>query len=109
MNVALFCWRPYQVFNSINIVKNNIEGSRGNTTLFVYDYPILEELNEGLKDSGLFKDVVILHCHQESGDHLQKFLGQLFPARTLAHSDPEHRDYSNKFDVVMATSFNLNM
>ncbi len=110
MEVALFCWRPYHIFNAINIVSNDVEHSSGNTTLFLFDYSVLTQSLDRLISSCLFKDIVIVNNNNESGDHVKKFVGQIrskfCASRTI---NGEKKNYTDFFDTILASSFNIDL
>ncbi|MCR5768060.1 MAG: alpha-2,8-polysialyltransferase family protein [Lachnospiraceae bacterium] len=110
MKVALFCWRPYHVFNAINIVSNDVEHSKGNTTLFLFDYPVLVKMVEALTKSRLFEEVIVVKNNRESGDHAKKLLGQ-FKSKFSNYLtiEGERRNFSNCFNTIMASSFNIDL
>lgn len=115
MRVAIFCWRPYHVYSAINIVKNNLENTRGNTTLFLYDYANLVQLKNEIENSGLFNEVVIIKDYKPHGQYLQKMVGLFFPQKALKyHVEPyiasDSKHYYNKvgaFDKIITTSCNI--
>lgn len=59
MRAAFVCWRPYQVFNAINMVYNNTEGTRENSDLYIQDLPALKKIVPHLEKLGLFRNIYL--------------------------------------------------
>lgn len=117
MSVAIFCWRPYHVFSAINMVSNNVEETKGNTTLFLYNYANLPLLKDKLETLGLFNDIVIVEDYKGHSQYIKKICGLLFPKVALRQqvyieSKPTYSCsilQHNAFDKIIVTSFNTTM
>ena len=60
------CWTPYQVFNAVNFVLSDVEGSRGNTDIYIYhDFGNSRALSQRLKDSGIFNHVYDIEIYDK--------------------------------------------
>lgn len=117
MKIAIFCWRPYQVFSAINMVSNNIEETKDNTTLFLYNHANLPQLKDKLETLGLFNDIAIVEDYKGHSQYFRKILGLVFPQMALKRkvsiiSEHVNRDSIlkyNTFDKIIVTSFNTTM
>ncbi len=67
MGNAFICWRPYQVFNAINIVKNNVENSSCNSDLYIQDIDLMLSLKDNIEALNLFSNIYIFH-EENRGD-----------------------------------------
>lgn len=68
------CWTPYQVFNAVNFVTNDVEGSRGNTDIYIYhEFRNSEEISERIKKSGVFTHVYDIDRYDKKRVWYSKF------------------------------------
>lgn len=68
------CWTPYQVFNAVNFVANDVEGSRGNTDIYIYhEFRNSEVISERLKASGVFAHVYDIDRYDKKRVWYSKF------------------------------------
>lgn len=52
------CWTPYQIFNAINFVENNVENSKNNSDLFIYhEFQGSEQLVKQIAELNIFSHV----------------------------------------------------
>lgn len=97
------CWTPYQIFNAVNFVVNDIEDSKGNSDIYIYhDFFGAAQLSENLKKSGVFNQVYDVEVYDKKRkiwySKLNKIKRLLFPLATvkrylLADIDVRKRGY----------------
>lgn len=93
------CWRPYQIFNTVNFVKNNLENCATNSDIIIYlDFINANKIAEKIIKEDLFNNVYkISKFHGTKKQNLMERIKILFyfifPCRTL-------KKYSNNtFDI----------
>lgn len=116
MKIAMFCWRPYHIFTGINMVSNNVENTKGNTTLFLYNYANLPQLKDELEATGLFNDIVVIEDYKGSSQYFRKVLGLVVPKMAFKRQLSLDSDLAaktivtrNAYDKIIVTSFNTTM
>lgn len=72
---AFACDTPYQVFNAINFVSNNLEESLGHSDIYIYhQFKDSKLLSNKLKESGLFNDVFDIQVYGPKKGWYSKFI-----------------------------------
>lgn len=74
MKTAFVCWRPYQVFNSINL-RMNMAVNTETCDLFLDDIPSLRKYKENIVNSGIFNNVYTYSVREI--DHSSKLISLL--------------------------------
>ncbi len=49
MKCAYICWRPYQVFNALNLLYSDVEDSKNDSDLYIQDLPIMKNYVEQIQ------------------------------------------------------------
>lgn len=110
MRTLIVCWRPYQLFNAINLVANNVEGIKGNCDIFLSNTPAMLALEEKVLSTGLFNHVGIYEG-LEGKNTITKIRGRLqtalsiFPRLAEKHFTIKAFDNCYKYDLIFATGY----
>lgn len=68
------CWTPYQIFNAINFVMNDVEHSKGNADIYVYhEFNASERISEALKKANIFSHVYDVNVYDTKKVWYSKF------------------------------------
>lgn len=68
------CWTPYQIFNAINFVLNNVEDSKGNADIYIYhEFGDAEKISSRLKELGIFCHVYDVEAYDKGRVWYSKF------------------------------------
>ena len=68
------CWTPYQIFNAINFVLNNVENSRDNADIYIYhEFGDAEKISSELKKLGIFCHVYDVEAYDKGRVWYSKF------------------------------------
>lgn len=118
MKSAFVCWRPYQVFNAINMVVNNIEDTYNECDIFIQNIPSLFCIYEKLKKIGIFNNVYLFDELNKGGsDSISLFLklkiffkrtfNFIFKKRALKKNCKEYKEDSfvNKYEKIFASGW----
>ena len=71
---AFLCETPLHLFNAINFVSNDLEGSGVNSDIFTHhSFKNSRQASENLKTLGLFNNVYDIDLYNEKVDLLTKF------------------------------------
>lgn len=112
------CWTPYQVFNAINFVMNDVEGARGNTDIYIYhDFGNSRKLSEALKRADIFCHVYDIEVYDKRKkiwySKFSKIKRLLMPYSTVRHflrADIDVRKQGYKTLVISGNNlFSINM
>lgn len=112
------CWTPYQVFNAINFVMNDVEGARGNTDIYIYhDFGNSLKLSEQLKKADIFCHVYDIEVYDKRKkiwySKFNKIKRLLMPYSTVKHflkADIDVRKQGYKTLVISGNNlFSINM
>ena len=107
------CWTPYQIFNAVNFVLSDVEGSRGNADIYVYhDFGNSRALSEALKKSGVFNNVYDIKCYDKRRklwySKFLKFQRLLMPYSTIRRFLEADIDVRNKgYKTLLISGNNL--
>lgn len=116
MNCAVICWRPYQVFNAINLLLNDVENSKGNSDLFIQDIPIMHNIASEIGKIGCFRNIYTF-TENNRGDgvgitHLK--MARIYAMRTRDFIAPKHaikrncsqiKEFVGVYDVIMCSGW----
>lgn len=116
MNCAFICWRPYQIFNSLNLVYNDVEGTAGNSDLYIQDLPIMKNLAERIAQLGCFKNIYVFKEKNRgdgvgvtplkmAGIYAMRTVNFIAPVRAIKKNCPEIREFSNVYDVILCSGW----
>ena len=97
---AFICETQLHIFNAINFVANNIENSKTESDIFIYNNFInAKSVAEKTKGIKLFKNVFFIEKYNENIDFFTKFRNLFrlfFPKTTLSNHIVEKANYKNK-------------
>ena len=99
------------------MVSNNVEETKGKTSLFLYNYANLPRIKDNLESLGLFNNIAIVEDYKGYSEYFRKILGLVFPKTALKQqvsikSKSVNLDSilnHNTFDKIIVTSFNTTM
>ncbi len=110
MRVLFVCWRPYQLFNAINIVSNNVENTYGNSDLFISDLPSLLAVKDKIRDTKLFNNIGVYD--DLYGDDIVSRLERIFAIPitilsrfTVRHFIKEGNFPDLKYDLLFGSGY----
>ena len=117
MKAAFVCFRPYQVFNAINMVYHNIEQTKGRSDLYVQDLPALKAMVPHLASLGVFENVYVFSelNHGDKANVGRKQQTKIYLVRTknfiFAHSALKKNCYTKpeggfrQYDLILASGW----
>lgn len=71
---AFVCWTPYQIFNAINFVTNDVENSKNNTDLYIYhEFAGADKISGILKQTDIFSNVYDVEIYDKKRVWYSKF------------------------------------
>ncbi len=104
MKSLFVCTRPYQLFNYISFISENLEGVKGNCDILLCDIPSLTILQQKLENSRVFNHVYIFDDGRNG--RINVFVDMVFTRMSM------RRDFQNKeiscltgYDLIVATSY----
>lgn len=81
------CWTPYQIFNAINFVMNNVENSQNNADIYIYhEFGGSNNISRRLKEAHIFTNVYDVEVYDKGKVWYSKFnkiKRLLFPYMTI--------------------------
>lgn len=104
------CWTPYQIFNAVNFVTNNVEGSKDNADIYIYhEFNGSEKISKCLKEKNIFSNVYDVEQYDKkrvwySGFNKVKRL--FFPELTIKRYLKENVDMKAKRYKTLVISGN---
>lgn len=110
MKCAFVCWRPFQIFNAVNFIYHNYEGTQFISDIFILD--ITDNLNciEGLKNCGLFKNIIVFSKKIWKNDwttRLGIFLDYMYPKHALLRDivSKENLSLYKEYDLLIGSGY----
>lgn len=68
------CWTPYQIFNAINFVMNDVEHSKGNADIYIYhEFGGAAPISSKLREMNVFCHVYDVDCYDPKRVWYSKF------------------------------------
>ncbi len=116
MNCAFICWRPYQIFNALNLVYNDVEGTRGNSDLYIQDLPIMQDLAERIARLGCFKNIYVFEEKNRgdgvgvtplkmAGIYAMRTVNFIAPVRAIKKNCPEIKEFRHAYDAILCSGW----
>ena len=104
MKIAFVCWRPLEVFTTINIVMSE---KLHNVDIYVQASPYLTVYKDGLEKIGLFAKIVWFRDYDYKSKyiHIQSRMGYMFPSFELTHQTDSYIPV-NDYDVIYSSGWN---
>lgn len=111
------CWTPYQIFNAINFVENNIENSKNKSDLFIYhEFPESEQLAKQIRNAKIFSHVYDVEEYDKKKvwySKMNKVKRLMFPYMTIKkylHSDIDVREQGYETLIISGNNlFSVNL
>lgn len=114
--LAFLCDTPYQIFNSINFVSNNVEDSAGCSDIFIYhQFRDSLSVSQELRRTGLFNHVYDISAYNDEScwyTKLRSLKRLLFPLQTMKSHSMTPVDYHKRYEylfISFSTQFTMNM
>lgn len=86
MKTACVCWTPYQIFNIVNFIEQNMEQIKGTCDLYIIDMKALQGIKNKLEREQIFENIYIVKNYKEKYyilDRFEKMIDIVFPKRAL--------------------------
>jgi len=86
LRTAFICYRGFQVLNCINFVYNNIRDTAGSSDIYIVD-EFFDDKNiaERLRQTGVFKNVILVKDIPDRSLSLNRHIGQVLPKKYLQY------------------------
>ena len=104
IRTVFICWRPYQIFNAINMVINNVEGIKGNSDIFISDLPAVLKYKDELVKTNIFSHVGVFNEEGKKG-RWKCFLDMAFPYISMQFDALQKYPHWRKYDIIVASGF----
>ena len=116
MKCAYICWRPYQIFNSLNLLYNNVEDSKNDSDLYIQDLPIMKNLAEQIGKLGCFRNIYVFN-EKNRGDgvgvtplkmariYAMRTVNFINPVRAIKKNCPCIGTFENEYDVILCSGW----
>ena len=110
MKCAFVCWRPFQIFNSINFIYHDIENTKENSDIFILDIPDNIKCLKGLNDIHLFKNIYLFSKKNEKNElkaRIQLFKDYMFPYKAITRDlTQESKNIKlNNYEIIIGSGF----
>lgn len=112
MKYAFVCWRPYQVFNTINIVYNGLENISKDDLidLYILKTDSMKSIYNQLSESDLFSNLYYFDYDEDISkrkEYIYSFFAYLFPKFFVRKSicNKENQIEFNKYNMIFASGW----
>lgn len=116
MKCAFICWRPYQIFNAINLLYNNVEDTKGNSDIYIQDIPAMTKLIPEISKLGCFNHIYT-YTEKNRGDgvgitplkmagiYAMRTVSFIAPKRAIKKNCPQIQAFAGEYDVILCSGW----
>lgn len=109
MNCAFVCWRPFQIFNSVNFIYHNYENTKGNSDIYILNISDNIKCLNGLNKSGLFKNIYLFkkgYNRNPLKTRIQLFKDHIVPRKAIKRDllDKKNVKFDN-YDILIGSGY----
>lgn len=104
MRAAFICWRPYQLFNAVNMVYNNLEDLKDTSDIYISNLSSLVKCKKNLENLKIFNRVIVFDEGRNRG-RIEYITDLINCKKSIVKDIEQEKNVELTYDCIIASGY----